>query len=323
MGFLEVDSPSASRYGSKGGPGFNTQIIELPSGAEERIIRWATDRPRFEGVHKDMTLEELRSWRDLYLITHGAGHGFRHKNWFDYASTSSGRTWGPTPQSVSHQDQVIGTGDGSTTVFQLAKTYTYGAFTYVKQIMKPVESSVVVALGITQQLSGWTLDATTGRITFTSAPSVGVQVRAGFEYAEPVRFDGPIDAWMDVSIDGWDAASIDSIPLIGLVNEAASTDLRYFGGAANLGDLEDDVSITLNTGAVITGAPIVPGLKLFLPDGKSIPKGLGHFKFKNDGTEDWSIRNSADAEVLLIPASSCGLVSFGIDSAGNGVWIGR
>src|SRR5690242_8899062 len=103
MGFLEVDSPSAANYGSKGGPGFNTGIIELPSGAEERISRWATARPRFEGLRKDVTLEELRQWRDLYLIAHGSGLGFRHKNWFDYASTASGRTWGPTPQTVSHQ----------------------------------------------------------------------------------------------------------------------------------------------------------------------------------------------------------------------------
>ncbi|EKD59616.1 MAG: hypothetical protein ACD_54C01243G0003 [uncultured bacterium] len=49
-----------------------------------------------------------------------------------------------------------------------------------------------------EQLSGWTLDSSTGVITFTTAPAGSVIVRAGFEFDVPVRFDGDT---LDVTID--------------------------------------------------------------------------------------------------------------------------
>jgi uncharacterized protein (TIGR02217 family) len=40
-----------------------------------------------------------------------------------------------------------------------------------------------------EQLSGWSVNATTGLITFTTAPAVGIEIIAGFEFDVPVRFD--------------------------------------------------------------------------------------------------------------------------------------
>ena len=71
--------------------------------------------------------------------------------------------------------------------------------------------TVRVALGMVEQLSGWTLDAATGVITFTTAPGNGVIVRAGFEFDVPVRFDS--DA-LDVTLDLERLGSITSIPLL-------------------------------------------------------------------------------------------------------------
>ena len=38
------------------------------------------------------------------------------------------------------------------------------------------------------QASGWTIDTTTGIVTFSSAPGSGVSVKAGYEFEVPVRF---------------------------------------------------------------------------------------------------------------------------------------
>ena len=68
-----------------------------------------------------------------------------------------------------------------------------------------------MALGTVEQMSGWTLDATTGLVTFTTAPGSGVIIRAGFEFDVPVRFDS--DSF-DVTLDVERLGSITSIPLV-------------------------------------------------------------------------------------------------------------
>ena len=61
------------------------------------------------------------------------------------------------------------------------------------------------------RMSGWSLDATTGTVTFTTAPGNGVIVRAGFEFDVPVRFDTDM---LDVTLDIERLGSITSIPLL-------------------------------------------------------------------------------------------------------------
>ena len=71
--------------------------------------------------------------------------------------------------------------------------------------------TVRVALGAVEQMAGWTLDATTGVITFIAAPGIGVIVQAGFEFDVPVRFDTDM---LDVTLDIERLGSITSIPLL-------------------------------------------------------------------------------------------------------------
>ncbi len=40
-----------------------------------------------------------------------------------------------------------------------------------------------------EQLSGWSVDAITGILTFSTAPSEGEEITASFEFDVPVRFD--------------------------------------------------------------------------------------------------------------------------------------
>ena len=86
-----------------------------------------------------------------------------------------------------------------------------GLHAQVRTIAKPVAGAVRVALGMVEQMSGWTVDTTTGVVTFTTAPANGVIVRAGFEFDVPVRFDSDS---LDVTLDFERLGSITSIPLL-------------------------------------------------------------------------------------------------------------
>ena len=71
--------------------------------------------------------------------------------------------------------------------------------------------TVRLALNGIEQMSGWTMDATTGVVIFAAAPGAGVAVTAGFEFDVPVRFDTDM---LDVTLDIERLGSITSIPLL-------------------------------------------------------------------------------------------------------------
>ena len=73
----------------------------------------------------------------------------------------------------------------ASTEFALLKRYSSGAQSWTRAIAKPVAGSVRVALGGVEQMSGWTVDTTTGVVTFDTAPAAGVAVTAGFAFDVP------------------------------------------------------------------------------------------------------------------------------------------
>ena len=204
MAFHEVRFPDNISPGARGGPERRTQIVELDSGDEERNASWANSRRRYDVAYGIRRADDLASVVAFFEARNGRLHGFRYKDWADYKSALPS-------QAITATDQQIGTGTGSLRTFQLAKRYTSGSQTWVRTIAKPVTGTVRVALGMVEQISGWTLDATTGVITFTTAPAGGVIVRAGFEFDVPVRFDSDT---LDVTLDFERLGSITAIPLL-------------------------------------------------------------------------------------------------------------
>jgi uncharacterized protein (TIGR02217 family) len=81
----------------------------------------------------------------------------------------------------------------------------------VRRIGKPGAGTVRVARGGVEAVSGWTVDATTGVVSFDVAPTSGVLVTAGFEFDVAVRFDTDR---LDVTWDLDRLGSIASIPLV-------------------------------------------------------------------------------------------------------------
>ncbi len=204
MAFHEIRFPDDISRGARGGPERRTQIVELASGDEERNASWANSRRRYDVAYGIRRSDDLAAVVAFFEARNGRLHGFRFKDWGDYKSCLPS-------QALDSTDQAIGTGDGATTVFQLAKRYASGGQTWVRTITKPVTGTVRVALDGVEQGSGWTVDATTGLVAFDSAPAAGVAITAGFTFDVPVRFD--TDA-LDVTLDLERLGSITSVPLL-------------------------------------------------------------------------------------------------------------
>jgi uncharacterized protein (TIGR02217 family) len=204
VAFHEIRFPDNISRGARGGPERRTQVVELASGDEERNASWANSRRRYDVAYGIRRADDLAAVVAFFEARNGRLYGFRYKDWADYKSSLPS-------QAITPTDQQIGTGTGSLKTFQLAKRYTSGAQTWVRIIAKPVTGTVRVALGTVEQMSGWTLDASTGVVTFTTAPGSGVIIRAGFEFDVPVRFDSDS---LDVTLDVERLGSITSIPLL-------------------------------------------------------------------------------------------------------------
>ena len=93
----------------------------------------------------------------------------------------------------------------------MVKRYVSGSQTWVRTIAKPVAGTVRVALDGAEELGGWSVDTTTGAVTFDTAPAAGVAITAGFTFDVPVRFDTDV---LDVTLDLERLGSITSIPLL-------------------------------------------------------------------------------------------------------------
>ena len=198
-GFHEVRFPARLAFGSGSGIERKTEIVSLASGYERRISPWALGRRRYligAGVKSLVDAAELLSF---FEAREGRLYGFRFKDFADFKSCALNMVPGPA-------DQVMGTGDGAGQVVSLCKTY--GGV--VRPIAKPVSGTVRVAVGGVE-VTGFTVDTATGKVSLASAPGVGAVVTAGFEFDTPVRFDSER---IDLTLEGVDAGRVTAVSLV-------------------------------------------------------------------------------------------------------------
>jgi uncharacterized protein (TIGR02217 family) len=203
MGFHEIVFPAALSFGSMGGPERRTDIVTLGSGAEERNTPWSGSRRRYDAGLGLTTLDELHGVIAFFEARRGRLHGFRWRDALDFRSC-------PPMQAVSPFDQVIGTGDGVTSSFQLVKTYGDAAGSWSRRIAKPVAGSVRMGVdGV--ETTAFDVDMTTGVVTLDAPPGHGAEVTAGFAFDVPVRFDTDRLA---ISLAAFHAGEAPSIPIV-------------------------------------------------------------------------------------------------------------
>lgn len=206
MSFHEIRFPARLSFGSTGGPERLTEIVALANGHEERNSPWAQSRRRYEAGVGVRSLDDVAELIAFFEARAGRLHAFRWKDWADFTSCRPSA-------AVAFDDQVIGTGDGARRAFQLVKTYRSGAQTHERTIAKPVVGSVRAGVDGAELAEGadWTVDATTGVVTFDVAPVPGAVVTAGFAFDVPVRFDS--DA-IRCSAAGFEAGEVPDVPVV-------------------------------------------------------------------------------------------------------------
>jgi uncharacterized protein (TIGR02217 family) len=131
----------------------------------------------------------------FFRARRGRAYGFRFKDWTDHQALA----------------QSLGLSDGASKSFQLVKHYPSGGVVETRLIAKPVTGTVKVYRDGVEATSGWSVDTTTGLVTFGIAPAAGVQVTADFAFDVPVRFDSD---QMDVTIETYQLGTWGQIPVV-------------------------------------------------------------------------------------------------------------
>lgn len=329
MAFHERRFPTRISYGSQGGPGFNTFVNVLGSGSDERIPRWATPKHAYNVVNGIKSWDDYAELRRFYLARHGVANGFRFFDWMDHTSAANGT------DAPAFDDQVIGVGDGATTQFQLRKTYQDGSESRTRVITKPIHGETIegsgfgaadltfnVLIGVNGSAvgSGWSVDTTTGIVTFSVAPSSGHDVTAGFGFDVPVFFGTELDKQLPITADSFDNADIDDIPLEEYSSPTPVYEDVNLGGAYSHGAVTANFGITMLQGRVHVWSDS-SGVVCTLPDADQTPLGGPIFYLWNEGISSTSLRWADGTTVVTsVPQDTLITVVLGLDAGGNRTW---
>ena len=167
--------------------------------------------------------KSLSDINDIYKIWKAVGpeNSFNARDWNDFCTAGIFETEALALAAVTATDQPLintttstNVGDGTTTTFQATMRYSEGSASHDESILKLQSGTVVVAENGVELSSGFTINTSTGIITFTVAPGSGspnspTMTWGGLFYF-PVRF-----------IDTWDASYRNSA-----VNDASSFPLQ-------------------------------------------------------------------------------------------------
>jgi uncharacterized protein (TIGR02217 family) len=155
------------------------EVVRTDGGNEVRNARWSQPLLAFDvsfpmSERDDAVFLEVRN---AYRATRAGLHSFKFRDWSDYQATVS----------------TFAIGDGSTTVFSLAKAYTFGSETFYRRIYNPVSPVALQGDGVTIG-SGYSVNYSTGVVTFDVAPLTDVVLSWTGEFDIPVRFDGQLQS---------------------------------------------------------------------------------------------------------------------------------
>lgn len=191
--------PKIAGYGWVSSPRWSSTITQVASGSERRNQNWRMPLHRFDAPEGIRCWEDVAALHDMWMALAGPIYTFPLRDPLDFAST---RITAPNVAPlIGPTDSVLGVGDGVNRDFQLVKRYVFASRTFVRDVYKPVVSSVVVAMdalppdtpdgpgGLDGGPYTWEVDRETGIVTFDHAPEEGVVVTAGFLFDVEVRFE--------------------------------------------------------------------------------------------------------------------------------------
>lgn len=115
------------------------------------------------------------------------------------------------PDDCAVTSQLVGTGDGVTTGFQLVRTMTGASGSFVEPILAPKQIDNLYLDGLNTP-SGWSFNqwgvTNPGFINFDTAPGAGVAISVDMGYYFPCRFDDDTMDFTKFLYQMWKADSV-------------------------------------------------------------------------------------------------------------------
>lgn len=283
---VELAAKFVSGRGSSLAVGHATAISSTSSGLETRIPQMSSALRRYS-IPRTLSPADFQELTIFAHARQGSLRAFKITDPFDFTTASDHRS------AHAVTDVRIGTGDGSTTTFQMCKRYDAGtpwetvrALTNINSYTVAVDESTLTEPG------GYTMNATTGVVTLTSAPQVGEIVEAGCSFYVPVRFDEATDEWLGLSHDAYESTTVSP----GLIEEkSTATGIEFPMTGTNATSAfvgNSHVQVEFRHGTYLLFVPS-SGISVFLPDigadtgsvVQSYPRAYGwQFHLNNGGT---------------------------------------
>ncbi len=180
MTFYAVQIEECPGFGWQGGSEFDTPVRPMESGRNKRKARRDVALGRYVCPFNNIPITAARNIAKVHKGMRGALHTFLFHDRLDDTAA----------------DEVFGTGDGITTIFQLKKIYDPGAgATYSRNITKPDTAGDIDGTLVTIEKngviasSGVSVNAATGIVTFTTPPANGVVLTWSGKFYVCVRFN--------------------------------------------------------------------------------------------------------------------------------------
>lgn len=200
--FDDVRLPIDIEVGASIGPTFDTNVISLSGGGEQRNANWDQERLTADISYGVMAKDNPNDVSDsfarivrFFRARRGKQRAFRFRDWSDYEASEEPLALVPL----------------QTRQFQCYKQYD----TYSRKITRPVADTFVLMMNGTQvppaganDVPAWTLNM--GVVTFASVPPAG-NYQWSAEFDVPMRFDADT---INVVLDWEQAGSIPTIKLI-------------------------------------------------------------------------------------------------------------
>ena len=176
-------------------PTFQTRIQRAVSGRELRALDYPYPLWQFTLVfdllrdNPTAGYDELRTLIGFFMLCQGAYGTFLFEDPSDYRVTG----------------QQIGIGNASTTVFQLQRAMgaTLPGGGFLEPIVAPNVVNAVYLDGITQNPGTYSVDPSTGLMTFSIAPASGLIITADYSYYFRCRFTDDSYAFENFMFQLW------------------------------------------------------------------------------------------------------------------------
>lgn len=197
--------PTDISFGRPGGPEYQTDVVVLESGHEQRNSYWTEPRYSWDVGYGFRNVEKIYQLLEFFHACRGRAKPFRFKDWLDYKSCAVNLTPAPT-------DQSLGAAAANQTTFQLKKAYPESPYSTSIDIIKPKGSTIRIAVNGVEVTTGWTVNESTGVITRGTPLAGGETITWGGEFWRKCRFD--IDK-LNHSFEAWTVGAVE-VPVVHL-----------------------------------------------------------------------------------------------------------